>query len=503
MLITVIIPVYNKGMSIGSTILKTKKYANNIIVVDKGSTDDTADIAQLAGANIIRHTVNRGNEDALKVGLNVAIKNGTEIIVALDMDDIGHDIDNKYYIDIIPETIDYIDIIPETIDYISDNNYDMVAGSWNGNKKVECLTFSVESLKSINMAYINGSFIVDLLSQAERYRLKIKYLNFNDKINKDRFNQFNGYDIGVVVPAYNEEKLIYDTINGIPRYVKKIYAIDDCSTDGTPEIIENINDPRLTYVRHKSNLGVGAAIITGYKLALNDNMDLVVVMAGDNQMDPEQLPKLLRPIIEHRADYTKGNRLINKDFRKGMSKWRSFGNGLLTMITKIGSGYWHVMDPQNGYTAISRQALETIDLDSIFPYYGYCNDILIKMNAFGMRIEDVAIPARYGNEKSKIKYGKYIAKVAPMIFRGFLWRLKTKYMIMDFHPLVFFYFTSMILLPSGIFFGLWILYQKIYHNTVSPNFPLLSVFMTLMGLQLLLFAMLFDMQADRSRRMEI
>lgn len=483
MSITVIIPAFNKEMSIGSTVLKTKKHADTIIVVDDGSTDDTAEIARLAGANIIRHTRSRGNGEALKTGLNSALKNGTKIIVAIDTD-------NKHY----------IDIIPETISYIRSNGYDLVASSWSNNKIAECLTFSVESLNRINLAYLNSSFIVDVLSQAEKNNLKIRYLNFYNKINT---NQFNGYNIGVVVPAYNEEKLIEKTINGIPRYVKKIYVIDDCSTDSTSEIVKSINDSRVVYIRHEKNLGVGAAIITGYKLSLDDDIDIVAVMAGDDQMDPEQLQKLLKPIIENRADYVKGNRLISKDFRKGMSKWRSFGNALLTMITKIGSGYWHIMDPQNGYTTISRQALETIDLDSIYPYYGYCNDILIKMNTFGMRVEDVTIPARYGDEKSKIKYGKYIVKVAPMIFRGFLWRLKTKYMIMDFHPLVFFYFVSMALLPSGILFSLWILYQKIYHNTVSPNFPLLAVFITLIGLQLLLFAMFFDMQVDKSRRMGI
>ena len=222
-------------------------------------------------------------------------------------------------------------------------------------------------------------------------------------------------------------------------------------------------------------------------------------MAGDNQMDPEQLPRLIMPIMDGKADYTKGNRLISKDFRSGMSVWRSAGNAMLTLITKIGCGYWHIVDPQNGYTAISRNALEVMDLDAIFPYYGYCNDMLIKLNTFQMRVMDVVMPARYGMEKSKIKYSKYIMKVAPMIFRGFLWRLKTKYVILDFHPLVFFYLASMVLVPVGVLFGMWIFYHKWNRIPVSANFPLLDVFILIMGLQFLLFAMLFDMQADNSR----
>jgi glycosyltransferase involved in cell wall biosynthesis len=303
----------------------------------------------------------------------------------------------------------------------------------------------------------------------------------------------------VVVPAYNEESLIEETINGIPKYVERIYIVDDCSKDKTPEIVARMKDPRIVSIRHEKNRGVGAAIITGYKQALKENMDIVAVMAGDNQMDPDQLPGLIMPIIDGKADYTKGNRLISKDFRSGMSKWRFTGNAVLTLITKIACGYWHIMDPQNGYTAISRNALEIMDLDSIFPFYGYCNDMLIKLNTFEMRVMDVVMPARYGREKSKIRYSSYIRKVSPMIFRGFLWRLKTKYIVLDFHPLVFFYASSMVLLPFGVLFGMWILYQKWNLIPVSTNFPLLDVFVLIMGVQFLLFAMLFDMQADNSR----
>lgn len=478
---TAIIPVFNEEMSVGSKVLRTKKYVDRVIVIDNGSADNTVEIAHLAGAEVIRHTGSM--TDVLKTGINIASQNGTKIILAIDSDD-------KHY----------IDIIPETIDCIKNNNYDMVVGSFSNSKiskegsyddKIKFLAFSIESLNKIDLTKLNGHVAIDILRHAEKNKLKIKYLNSE---------QFNGYNIGVVVPAYNEEQLIEKTIKSIPRYVKKIYIVDDCSTDNTPKIIKSLNSSRVLYVRHEKNRGVGAAIVTGYKLALGDDIDVIAVMAGDNQMDPEQLPRLILPIIENKADYTKGNRLINKNFLHGMSKWRFFGNVVLTMITKIGSGYWHITDPQNGYTVISRKALERIDLDSIYHYYGYCNDILIKMNTIGMIVEDIAMPSRYGDEKSKIKYGRYMIKVAPMIFKGFLWRLKTKYMILDFHPLVFFYFASMLLLPFGILFSLWILYQKIYHNTVSPNYPLLAAFTTLMGLLLLLFAMFFDMDVNNNTR---
>jgi glycosyltransferase involved in cell wall biosynthesis len=335
-----------------------------------------------------------------------------------------------------------------------------------------------------------------LINVAEKNGMRALHIDVQEE---HEASLFRAYKIGVVVPAFNEELLIQRTIDSIPAYVDKIYVVNDASIDCTAEIINNSTDPRVIPIHHQVNKGVGAAIISGYKLALADEMDLVAVMAGDNQMDPSQLPKLIMPLIEGKADYTKGNRLLSREMRQGMPSWRAFGNGLLTLITKIGSGYWNIADPQNGYTVISKYALETIDLDSIYPYYGYCNDILLKMNAFGFKVVDITMPARYGSEKSKIRYGKYIRKVSPMIFMGFLWRLKMKYMVLDFHPLVLFYFASMVLFPLGLLFDLWIFLQKlIFHGQISNNFPLLAAFITLAGMQLLLFAMFFDMQVNKT-----
>jgi glycosyltransferase involved in cell wall biosynthesis len=492
--ITTVFHAFNNEAVIGSKILKARQYADRVIVVDNCSTDHTAEIAQLAGAHVAHHLMNLGKEASFRTGLELARLNGSNFIVTMDSDEEP-------------------DIIPKILEPIWNEGYDIVMSSrcrsnipysmhnvLSMQRKMshdkQCLALSMEALKRIDLRKQKGSIVKDFIDQAEKNGLKTKFLEYENSSNS---NQFRDHDIGIVVPAYNEEMLIEETIKGIPKYVKKIYVIDDCSTDRTQDIIKSMADPRIVNVRHEKNKGVGAAIITGYKLALEDKMEIAAVMAGDNQMDPEELPKLLIPIIEGRTEYTKGNRLINKEFRTGMSKWRFLGNAMLTMITKIGSGYWHITDPQNGYTAISGQALEKIDIDSIYPYYGYCNDILIKLNTFGIRVEDVSIPARYGSEKSKIKYSSYIVKVASMNFRGFLWRLKTKYVVLDFHPLVFFYLASMVLVPSGVLFGMWILIQKWYKIPVSQNFPLLAALMMLMGVQFLLFAMLFDMQADKSR----
>jgi len=311
---------------------------------------------------------------------------------------------------------------------------------------------------------------------------------------------YKNHKIAVVVPAYNEEKLIGETLSSIPEYVDKVYAVDDGSTDRTFEIVQEFakKDSRIVCIKHEKNRGPGAAIVTGYKRALQDKMDIVAVMAGDNQMDPAYLPDLLEPIIEGRADYAKGNRLLNPEYRRGMSRWRFFGNSILTFLTKIASGYWQVVDPQNGYTAISRRALERIDLDSIYPWYGYPNDILVKLNVYGFRIVDVPHPARYGREKSKIKYGKYILKVSWLLLRDFFWRLKMKYILLSFHPLVLFYLFGIVFTSLGVFIGLHTLYYKFVLG--GPLFVrgVLSMLLFMVGLQFLSFAMLFDMQMNNS-----
>jgi glycosyltransferase involved in cell wall biosynthesis len=238
---------------------------------------------------------------------------------------------------------------------------------------------------------------------------------------------YQKYKLGIVIPAYNEEKLIAPTLKDMPPEADRIYVVDDASTDNTRQIVQNFPDKRIRLISHKQNQGVGAAITTGYRQFIEDGMDIAVVMAGDNQMRAKYLPDLLSPIIAGEADYSKGNRLTRISHTKGMSKWRLFGNFTLTLLTKIASGYWHIGDPQNGYTAITREALKRIDMDNVYPRYGYPNDMLVKLNVAGCKVADVPIPAVYGTEKSKIKYSVFITKVSPLLLRGFVWRLKTKY----------------------------------------------------------------------------
>lgn len=310
---------------------------------------------------------------------------------------------------------------------------------------------------------------------------------------------YKNHTIAVVVPAYNEGQLIERTLTTIPEFVDQIYVINDASADNTQFVIDELSrqDSRIFPIMHKKNSGVGAAVTSGYKQSLKDGMDVTVVMDGDNQMNPESLPFLLDPVIENRAEYTKGNRLLNPEYRGGMSKWRFVGNTILTIFTKFSSGYWKLMDPQNGYTAISKKALKRINLNRIYPRYGYLNDILVKLNVFGFRVMNVEIPARYGNEKSKIKYGTYIRRVSWLLFRDFFYRLRMKYVILDFHPLVIFYFFGIALIFTAVLSGIYTIYFVLVQH--GPLFirGILTILIFAIGLQFLSFAILFDIQESR------
>jgi glycosyltransferase involved in cell wall biosynthesis len=308
------------------------------------------------------------------------------------------------------------------------------------------------------------------------------------------------YAIAVVIPAYNEELLIQETLQGIPGYVKSIYVIDDGSSDRTAEQILALDDPRIVFIKHEVNKGVGAAIITGYKLAKADQVDLIAVMGGDNQMDPEELPRLLVPVIELDADYTKGNRLASRVYRKGMSRFRQFGNFVLSTLTKLASGYWDISDPQNGYTVISRHALDVLNLDAIYTYYGYCNDMLIKLNAAGLRTVDVVMPSRYGRERSTIRYGKYIRKVLPMLMRGFFGRLKARYVVQRFRPIIVPYVAGIIALPLGVLLSVGALVAQLAHLDYVVQLALYGLSLVVVGAVLFGSGILYEKRTNPNRR---
>ncbi|UCD92977.1 MAG: glycosyltransferase family 2 protein [Methanobacteriota archaeon] len=300
--------------------------------------------------------------------------------------------------------------------------------------------------------------------------------------------------VSVVVPALNEERFIANVIESMPSFVDRIYVVDDNSTDATGQIVEGYvqqEGSRTTLMTHQSRLGVGASIVAGYRRSLSEDMDIVAVMAGDGQMDPAQLPRLLDPIAEGKADYSKGNRLLSSRLKE-MPKGRIRGNALLTFMTKISSGYYDVMDPQNGYTAVSKEALTTINLDRIYTGYGYCNDILIQLNRNNLTVADVVMPPRYRDEKSYIKVGRYTARLSWLLFKGFFHRIFAKYKKPRVHPILLFYLSSFILIPAGIILGLIVSWDRIFNGYYAIGTVLLTALLLILGTQSLCFATFFD-----------
>jgi len=238
---------------------------------------------------------------------------------------------------------------------------------------------------------------------------------------------YKQHKIGVVVPAYNVEGFLKSTIEELPALVDRIYVVEDGSSDNTANIVKALSNSKVYLIQHERNKGPGAAMSTGCKAALEDKMDITIKLDGDGQMPSEQIENLIMPIVEGKADYTKGDRLSNPDYRRVMLRFRLFGNTLLTGLTRIASGYWHVNDTQNGFVAISRRALEGINIETMYPYYGYLNEILVRLNVSNFKVLDVPMPAKYGREKSSIRLRRYIIKVSFLLLTRFLWRLKVKY----------------------------------------------------------------------------
>jgi len=238
---------------------------------------------------------------------------------------------------------------------------------------------------------------------------------------------YEGKKVAVVVPAHNEEHFITEVIETMPPFVDEIYVTNDGSTDNTGNILSTITSDRLVVMTHGQKMGAGAAMLSGYKRACANKMDVIAIMAGDGQMDPAILDRILDPVVEGKADYSKGDRLSLPQHKDGMPAWRAFGNFLLTCLTRIASGYWHISDPQNGYTAISRGILERIDLDKVETGFAFENDLLIKLHVCGARVVNVPHSARYRGEHSKIKYPRFITTTSWLLLKNFLWRLWTEY----------------------------------------------------------------------------
>ena len=311
---------------------------------------------------------------------------------------------------------------------------------------------------------------------------------------------FKNKTVCVVVPCHNEETQIGKVITTMPDYVDNIIIVNDASQDKTSDVVRSYqaNHPRVTLIEHEQNQGVGGAIATGYKWARDNEVDVAVVMAGDGQMDPVDLPAILEPVVTGEADYSKANRLTTGESYKNIPKVRYFGNSALTLLTKIASGYWHVTDSQTGYTAINKEALHTIDWDNMYKRYGQPNDLLVRLNVYNFKVKDVKTHPVYNvGEYSGIKVRKVIFSIGWLLVKLFFWRMKEKYIIRDFHPLVFFYVLGLLLAVVSLGFGVDLIFRWIKDGYVPQMTALALMFTTITGLQSGFFAMWMDSDYNR------
>jgi glycosyltransferase involved in cell wall biosynthesis len=311
---------------------------------------------------------------------------------------------------------------------------------------------------------------------------------------------YDGKSVAVVVPAYNEETLVASTVGAIPDFVDQIFVVDDGSSDATAERAAEA-DSRVELVTHERNQGVGAAIVTGYRRAIAHQIDVTCVMAADGQMDPNDLKMLVHAVAAGEVDYAKANRLFTGQAWHLIPRTRYLGNAMLSFLTKIASGYWHVADSQSGYTAVNMDTLKLLDLERIYPRYGFPNDLLVHLNVWNRRVRDYPSRPIYGvGERSGIRLHSVVPRIAWLLVKAFFWRLGAKYVIRDFHPLVLFYFFGLLLLAAGIVLGLIETGLRIAGNPLPIATILLVALLVISGLQLLLFAMWFDMESNKDLR---
>ncbi len=307
----------------------------------------------------------------------------------------------------------------------------------------------------------------------------------------------------VVIPCYNEGTQIGKVLDTLPDYVDHVVVVDDGSTDNTAEVIKAraANNDAIMLLRHEKNQGVGAAMATGYKYARSLNPDVVVSVDGDGQMEAADIVRLIEPVVAGEVDYTKANRLYSGEAFSQIPRTRYYGNAVLSLLTKVVSGYWHIADSQSGFTAFNKRVLDSINWDKLYKKYGRPNDLLILLNISNFRVRDIPTRPVYNvGERSSMKISKVVFSISWLLIRRFFFRMKEKYIIRDSHPLVFFYFCGfMLLLVSIPLFFRWLVMWISIDHIPKVNF-LAWMFSVIMGIQFVLFAMWFDMDNNKHLR---
>jgi dolichol-phosphate mannosyltransferase len=313
----------------------------------------------------------------------------------------------------------------------------------------------------------------------------------------------DGLRVAVIIPAYRAANTIEKVLAGIPEWVDAIYVVDDASPDETALRVRAVADPRIELLTHAVNQGVGGAMLTGYRRALQQEIDISVKMDADNQMDPAYLSELIGPLLAGRADYAKGNRFHDAEALRLMPLARKIGNAGLAFLIKAASGQWHVFDPANGYTAIHRAALRALDLRELHPRYFFESSMLIALRRLGAVVEDVPIPARYGDEQSSLRVGRVLTEFPWLLARHGLRRIIWQYFIADFSAVSLFLVCGTPLVAFGVIFGLYHWIESHTRHALTPTGTImLAVLPLMLGFQLLLQALVLDIQQRPERPLQ-
>ena len=307
--------------------------------------------------------------------------------------------------------------------------------------------------------------------------------------------------IAVVIPCYRVRRHIEGVLAGIGAEVDGIFVVDDCCPEGTGRHVEEtVRDSRVRVIFHAENRGVGGAMITGYLAALEAGAEIVVKLDGDGQMDARLVPHLIAPLRARTADYAKGNRFFHPDYLLRMPKLRVLGNTLLSFANKLISGYWDLMDPANGFTAIHRTALQSVPLDKIDPRYFFESDMLFRLNVARAVVADLPMRAVYADEKSNLRIGRVLLVFPWQYLNRFVKRLCFNYFLRDFNAGTLALLFGLLLVASGTVFGLYHWMAGEFSGTeATAGTVMLAALPVILGFQLLLFFLQFDIMSVPKR----
>lgn len=309
--------------------------------------------------------------------------------------------------------------------------------------------------------------------------------------------QINEPVIAVVIPSYKVTQHILGVIRGIGPECSRIYVVDDCCPDSSGDFVsQNCKDPRVTVLKNPVNLGVGGAVMTGYRAAIADGVDVIVKVDGDGQMDANLIPDFIRPILMGEADYTKGNRFFNLEEIRAMPKIRLFGNAALSFLTKLSSGYWDLFDPTNGFTAIHRDVARRLPFQKISTRYFFETDMLFRLNTLRAVIVDIPMDAKYGDEVSNLKISKILGEFLAKHIRNFGKRIFYNYYLRDMSLASIELPLGILMMGSGLLFGSykWIAsFEKGVATTAGT--VMLAAIPILMGLQFILAFISYDISS--------